>query len=124
MLGLARDLVRQVRQSQHRRTRLFSACCFCNANLSVRYRPLRSCRQRACRQLPKAIRGRTFRELQKLSFVLHLLTSQAMTVAKPETAHLVAMLARFTIAMPYLLHHHVTEFKGLPPQLQVRPALL
>ena len=42
-----------------------------------------------------------------------------MTVAKPGSGHLVAMLARWTVAMPHILHHHVTEFKGLPPQLQV-----
>ena len=45
---------------------------------------------------------------------------QGMTVAKPNSAHLVAMLARWTVAMPHILHHHVTEFTGLPPQLQVR----
>lgn len=41
-------------------------------------------------------------------------------MAKPGSGHLVAMLARWTVAMPHILHHHVTEFKGLAPQLQVR----
>jgi hypothetical protein len=48
-----------------------------------------------------------------------LMPPQAMTVGKPGSGHLVAMLARWTVAMPHILHHHVTEFKGLPPQLQV-----
>ena len=53
-----------------------------------------------------------------------LLPPQAMTVAKPGSGHLVAMLARWTVAMPHILHHHVTEFSGLPPQLQVRTGVL
>jgi len=30
------------------------------------------------------------------------------------------MVARWTIAMPYVLHHHVTEFKEVAEPLHVR----
>lgn len=43
---------------------------------------------------------------------------QGLTIAKPDSAHLIAMLARWTVAMPYILHHHVTEFTDVPKQLQ------
>ncbi len=48
-----------------------------------------------------------------------------MPVLSPSHLLLPAMVARWTIAMPYVLHHHVTEFKGVPRPLQVQcPSVL
>ena len=46
-----------------------------------------------------------------------------MTFGEDKDPALVDMIARWTIAMPYVLKAHVTEVKDLSVQLQVCPRL-
>ncbi len=49
-----------------------------------------------------------------------MLCAQSMTFGEDKDPALVDMIARWTIAMPYVLKAHVTEMKDLTVQLAVR----
>jgi hypothetical protein len=136
MLGLTRDLVRQVSMTQ---ALLRSTTVHCDRHLQCASRrctqtqrgcemqqktPKSTARRSAAHWLPQMWKRVGCLSTSSSSDVSPCCLLQAMTVAKPGSGHLVAMLARWTVAMPHILHHHVTEFSGLPPQLQVGTRVL